>query len=96
VKRQIEESQGKEAFPCHQQLLIHQGKVLKDDTTMTDNRVSENGFLVVMLTKVLHYNPWYLHCISKNSRVVVSFVIYNKHLVLCSLLLCILVIASSH
>jgi UV excision repair protein RAD23 len=51
VKQQIEESQGKEAFPCHQQLLIHQGKVLKDDTTMTDNKVSENGFLVVMLTK---------------------------------------------
>jgi hypothetical protein len=53
VKRQIEESQGREAFPCAQQLLIHQGKVLKDDTTMTDNKVSENGFLVVMLTKVM-------------------------------------------
>lgn len=52
MKRQIEESQGREAFPCAQQLLIHQGKVLKDDTTMTDNKVSENGFLVVMLTKV--------------------------------------------
>jgi UV excision repair protein RAD23 len=53
VKRQIGESQGREAFPCAQQLLIHQGKVLKDDTTMTDNKVSENGFLVVMLTKVM-------------------------------------------
>jgi UV excision repair protein RAD23 len=52
VKKQIEESQGKDAFPCSQQLLIHQGKVLKDDTTMADNKVSENGFLVVMLTKV--------------------------------------------
>ncbi len=52
VKKQIEESQGKDAFPCSQQLLIHQGKVLKDDTTMDDNKVSENGFLVVMLTKV--------------------------------------------
>ncbi|CAM6043240.1 unnamed protein product [Sphagnum compactum] len=51
VKKQIEESQGKDAFPCSQQLLIHQGKVLKDDTTMADNKVSENGFLVVMLTK---------------------------------------------
>ncbi|KAH9574898.1 hypothetical protein CY35_01G083400 [Sphagnum magellanicum] len=51
VKKQIEESQGKDAFPCSQQLLIHQGKVLKDDTTMDDNKVSENGFLVVMLTK---------------------------------------------
>jgi UV excision repair protein RAD23 len=52
VKKQIEECQGKDAFPCSQQLLIHQGKVLKDDTTMDDNKVSENGFLVVMLTKV--------------------------------------------
>jgi UV excision repair protein RAD23 len=51
VKKQIEESQGKESFPCSQQLLIHQGKVLKDDTSMEDNTVSENGFLVVMLTK---------------------------------------------
>lgn len=58
MKRQIEDSQGKESFPCAQQLLIHQGKVLKDDTTMDDNKVSENDFLVVMLTKViqcLHY-----------------------------------------
>jgi UV excision repair protein RAD23 len=52
VKAKIEESQGREAFPCAQQLLIHQGKVLKDDTTMADNKVAENGFLVVMLTKV--------------------------------------------
>jgi UV excision repair protein RAD23 len=51
VKRQIEDSQGKESFPCSQQLLIHQGKVLKDETTMEENKVSENGFLVVMLTK---------------------------------------------
>ncbi|KAL3700606.1 hypothetical protein R1sor_018628 [Riccia sorocarpa] len=51
VKKQIEDTQGKELFPCAQQLLIHQGKVLKDETTMDDNKVSENGFLVVMLTK---------------------------------------------
>ena len=41
------------AFPVEQQLLIHQGKVLKDDTTLEDNKVSEKGFLVVMITKVL-------------------------------------------
>lgn len=52
VKKQIEDTQGRELFPCAQQLLIHQGKVLKDETTMDDNKVSENGFLVVMLTKV--------------------------------------------
>ncbi|KAG0609126.1 hypothetical protein M758_8G160100 [Ceratodon purpureus] len=51
VKGKIEKSQGSDAFPCAQQLLIHQGKVLKDETTMADNKVSEGGFLVVMLTK---------------------------------------------
>lgn len=61
VKGKIEESQGKDAFPCAQQLLIHQGKVLKDETTMADNKVSEGGFLVVMLTKV---GP---HCYSGGS-----------------------------
>lgn len=52
VKGKIEESQGREAFPCAQQLLIFQGKVLKDETTMADNKVADNSFLVVMLTKV--------------------------------------------
>lgn len=52
VKGKIEKSQGSDSFPCSQQLLIHQGKVLKDETTMADNKVSEGGFLVVMLTKV--------------------------------------------
>ena len=56
VKGKIEKSQGTDAFPCAQQLLIHQGKVLKDETTMADNKVAEGGFLVVMLTKVA------LHC----------------------------------
>lgn len=51
VKKQIEEIQGKDTYPCGQQLLIHQGKVLKDDTTIEDNKITENGFLVVMLTK---------------------------------------------
>ena len=27
-------------------------QVLKDDTTLEDNKVSENGFMVVMVTKV--------------------------------------------
>lgn len=51
VKKQIEDIQGKDAFPCSQQLLIYKGKVLKDETTLKDNSVVENGFLVVMLTK---------------------------------------------
>ncbi|XP_076893603.1 ubiquitin receptor RAD23b-like isoform X2 [Bidens hawaiensis] len=48
VKKNIEEVQGKDNYPCRQQLLIHNGKVLKDETTLVDNKVSEEGFLVVM------------------------------------------------
>ena len=28
-------------------------QVLKDDTTLADNKVSENGFMVIMVTKVM-------------------------------------------
>lgn len=51
VKKNIEDVQGKDNYPCGQQLLIHNGKVLKDETTLSDNKVSEEGFLVVMLSK---------------------------------------------
>uniref|UniRef100_A0A2N9G8X8 Ubiquitin receptor RAD23 n=1 Tax=Fagus sylvatica TaxID=28930 RepID=A0A2N9G8X8_FAGSY len=51
VKKNIEDIQGKDNYPCGQQLLIHNGKVLKDETTLTENKVSEDGFLVVMLSK---------------------------------------------
>ncbi|XP_010268454.1 PREDICTED: ubiquitin receptor RAD23b-like isoform X2 [Nelumbo nucifera] len=51
VKKTIEDVQGKDSYPCGQQLLIHNGKVLKDETTLEDNKVSEDGFLVVMLSK---------------------------------------------
>ncbi|KAK8514189.1 hypothetical protein V6N13_063094 [Hibiscus sabdariffa] len=51
VKKTIEDIQGKDKYPCGQQLLIHNGKVLKDETTLADNKVSEDGFLVVMLRK---------------------------------------------
>ncbi|KAF0903531.1 hypothetical protein E2562_027961 [Oryza meyeriana var. granulata] len=32
-------------------MLIHQGKILKDDTTLEGNKVAENSFLVIMLSK---------------------------------------------
>ncbi|KAF3968910.1 hypothetical protein CMV_007249 [Castanea mollissima] len=51
VKKNIEDVQGKDNYPCGQQLLIHNGKVLKDETSLADNNVSEDGFLVVMLSK---------------------------------------------
>ncbi|XP_073015385.1 ubiquitin receptor RAD23b-like [Primulina eburnea] len=51
VKKSIEDVQGKDNYPFGQQLLIHNGKVLKDESTLADNKVSEDGFLVVMLSK---------------------------------------------
>ncbi|KAH9715949.1 ubiquitin receptor RAD23b [Citrus sinensis] len=57
VKKNIEDVQGKDNYPCGQQLLIHNGKVLKDETTLADNKVSEDGFLVVMLSKPAHTTP---------------------------------------
>ena len=55
VKERIEEIQGRDVCPCSQQLLIYKGKVLKDETTLEENSVVENSFLVVMLTKVHHF-----------------------------------------
>ncbi|WVZ64909.1 hypothetical protein U9M48_014356 [Paspalum notatum var. saurae] len=49
VKRIIESTQGQNVYPADQQVLIHQGKVLKDDSTLEENQVLENNFLVIML-----------------------------------------------
>jgi len=51
VKQHIETAQGADIYPAGQQMLIHQGKVLKDDTTLDENKVAENSFIVVMLSK---------------------------------------------
>ncbi|XP_072992179.1 ubiquitin receptor RAD23d isoform X2 [Typha latifolia] len=51
VKKSIESMQGQSVYPAEQQMLIHQGKILKDDTTLQDNNISENSFLVIMLMK---------------------------------------------
>nr|XP_051229910.1 uncharacterized protein LOC127347801 [Lolium perenne] len=51
VKNKIEEIQGKDSYPRGQQMLIYMGKVLKDESTLDENEVSENEFLVVMLRK---------------------------------------------
>ncbi|KAH9707412.1 ubiquitin receptor RAD23c [Citrus sinensis] len=52
VKMKIETVQGSDVYPAAQQMLIYQGKVLKDDTTLEENKVAENSFVVIMLTKV--------------------------------------------
>ncbi|CAN0876374.1 Ubiquitin receptor RAD23c [Linum grandiflorum] len=51
VKTRIETAQGADVYPAGQQMLIHQGKVLKDNTTLDENKVVEDSFIVVMLTK---------------------------------------------
>lgn len=53
VKKNIESVQGPNVYPAAQQMLIHQGKVLKDGTTLEENKVSENSFIVIMLSKVI-------------------------------------------
>ncbi|XP_044947250.1 probable ubiquitin receptor RAD23 isoform X4 [Hordeum vulgare subsp. vulgare] len=49
VKKLIESSQGQNVYPADQQMLIYQGSVLKDETTLEENKVVENNFLVIML-----------------------------------------------
>ncbi|XP_071739372.1 uncharacterized protein [Rutidosis leptorrhynchoides] len=51
VKKIIETVQGSNVYPAAQQMLIHQGKVLKDGTTLEENKVVENSFIVVMISK---------------------------------------------
>lgn len=52
MKKNIETVQGADVYPAAQQMLIHQGKVLKDGTTLEENKVAENSFVVIMLSKV--------------------------------------------
>ncbi|VVA96225.1 unnamed protein product [Arabis nemorensis] len=51
VKKNIETVQGADVYPAAKQMLIHQGKVLKDETTIEENKVAENSFIVIMMTK---------------------------------------------
>lgn len=51
VKKSIEDIQGKDNYPCGQQILIYSGKVLKDESSLAENNISEDGFLVMMLSK---------------------------------------------
>ncbi|KAJ0981324.1 hypothetical protein J5N97_009579 [Dioscorea zingiberensis] len=51
VKMNIEKNSQLGVYPAERQMLIHQGKVLKDDTTLKDNNVLDKSVLVVMLTK---------------------------------------------
>ncbi|KAL5099131.1 hypothetical protein RYX36_003458 [Vicia faba] len=50
-KKNIEVVQGVDVYPAVQQMLIHQGEVLKDESTLEENQVAENSFVVVVLSK---------------------------------------------
>mmetsp|Transcript_14944 Transcript_14944/g.38398 ORF Transcript_14944/g.38398 Transcript_14944/m.38398 type:complete len:355 (-) Transcript_14944:31-1095(-) len=50
VKAMVQSKQG-EGFLAEKMLLIYKGQVLKDDTTLGENNVTENGFMVIMMTK---------------------------------------------
>ncbi|KAL6519567.1 Ubiquitin receptor RAD23d [Orobanche hederae] len=51
VKKNIETIQGSDVYPAGQQMLIHQGKVLNDETTLGENNVADKSFVVIMLSK---------------------------------------------
>ncbi|KAJ6903010.1 ubiquitin receptor RAD23d-like isoform X1 [Populus alba x Populus x berolinensis] len=51
VKKNIETAQGVAVYPAEQQMLVHQAKVLKDNTTLDENKIVENSFVVIMLSK---------------------------------------------
>ncbi|KMZ74891.1 Ubiquitin receptor RAD23c [Zostera marina] len=51
LKRIIEVSQGKNVYPAEQLMLIHQGNILKDPTTLLENNIADSSFVVIMLSK---------------------------------------------
>lgn len=63
MKKTIEVAQGAGVYPAVQQMLIHQGKVLKDDTTLEENNVAEDSFVVIMLSKVMNHDHHHVICV---------------------------------
>ncbi|RCV31167.1 hypothetical protein SETIT_6G155400v2 [Setaria italica] len=51
IKKLIETTQGQNVHPADGQVFIHQGKVLKDETTLEENKVLENDFIIIALCK---------------------------------------------
>nr|VDD19389.1 unnamed protein product [Brassica rapa] len=51
VKKNIETVMGVTAYPAAEQVLIHKGKVLKDETTLAANNVSEKSVIGVIKKK---------------------------------------------
>lgn len=73
MKNAIESKQGASVYPALQQILIYQGKVLKDATTLEENNVAENSYVVIMLSKVHCHvtgkkDAFFIYMISSNER----------------------------
>uniref|UniRef100_A0A3Q4A8X3 UV excision repair protein RAD23 n=1 Tax=Mola mola TaxID=94237 RepID=A0A3Q4A8X3_MOLML len=51
LKERIEEEKGKDIFSVAGLKLIYAGKILSDDTALKEYNISENNFVVVMVTK---------------------------------------------
>ncbi|KAL3179147.1 hypothetical protein MRX96_038248 [Rhipicephalus microplus] len=49
-KERIEEKKGKD-YPAHCQKLIYAGKILSDDSKMSEYEIDEKKFVVIMVTK---------------------------------------------
>ncbi|CAF2345467.1 unnamed protein product [Brassica napus] len=54
VKKNIETVMGVTAYPAAEQVLIHKGKVLKDETTLAANNVSEKSVIGVIKVHAAH------------------------------------------
>ncbi|GKC94573.1 ubiquitin receptor RAD23c-like protein isoform X2, partial [Tanacetum coccineum] len=51
VKKNIERVQGPTVYPAARQVLLHQGNILKDETTLEENNITENSFMFILLRK---------------------------------------------
>uniref|UniRef100_A0A8C6SY52 UV excision repair protein RAD23 n=1 Tax=Neogobius melanostomus TaxID=47308 RepID=A0A8C6SY52_9GOBI len=51
LKRKIEQERGRNSFPVAGQKLIHAGKILTDEMLLTECKIDEKSFVVVMVTK---------------------------------------------
>ncbi|KAE9454360.1 hypothetical protein C3L33_13736, partial [Rhododendron williamsianum] len=78
MKKTIESSQGANVYPASQLMLIHQGQVLKDDTTLDENKVAENSFVVIMLAKDSLYFGELKACDYENEEIAKRAALLNQ------------------
>lgn len=57
LKEKVEQEKGKETFPAAGQKLIYAGKILEDDKPLSNYKIEEKNFVVVMVTKAKAVAP---------------------------------------